>query len=235
MEYVYDEALRGTPGVRTVIVNYKESVTRESMNIAPIAGNHLVLNVNARLQAVVERELKNSVLRARSNGYRGDAGAAIVTDLEGRVLAMASYPDYDLNIWENGITVKQAKELYSDATGVPALSRAVQGVFAPASTFKVVSLSAAITADPVLRQLKLIAEPWDISRYSLGEFQYPWREVGRELHFFISSLVLSLLLWLEPKKKFNIVDTTVPMMKPRITSTNRTLFSGISTRVMIMM
>ena len=151
MEYVYDEALRGTPGVRTVIVNYKESVTRESRNIAPIAGNHLVLNVNARLQAVVERELKNSVLRARSNGYRGDAGAAIVTDLEGRVLAMASYPDYDLNIWENGITVKQAKELYSDATGVPALSRAVQGVFAPASTFKVVSLSAAVAANYSLK------------------------------------------------------------------------------------
>ena len=38
------------------------------------------------------------------------------------------------------------------------------------------ALFAAITADPVLRQMKLIAEPWDISRYSLGEFQYPWRE-----------------------------------------------------------
>ncbi len=38
------------------------------------------------------------------------------------------------------------------------------------------ALFAAITADPVLRQLKLIAEPWDISRYSLGEFQYPLRE-----------------------------------------------------------
>ena len=151
MEYVYDEELRGTPGVRTVIVNYKESVTRESRNIAPISGNHLVLNINARLQAVVERELKSSVLRARSNGYRGDAGAAVVTDLNGRVLAMASYPDYDLNIWENGITVKQAKELYSEASGVPALSRAVQGVFAPASTFKVVSLSAAVAANYSLK------------------------------------------------------------------------------------
>ena len=38
------------------------------------------------------------------------------------------------------------------------------------------ALFAAIAADPVLRELKLIAEPWDISRYSLGEFQYPWRE-----------------------------------------------------------
>jgi penicillin-binding protein 2 len=151
IEYVYDEALRGTPGVRTVIVNYKESVTRESRNIAPIPGNHLVLNINAKLQSAVERELEASVLRARANGYRGDAGAAIVTDLEGRVLAMASYPDYDLNIWENGITVRQAKALYSGASGVPALSRAIQGVFAPASTFKVVSLSAAVEANYSLK------------------------------------------------------------------------------------
>ena len=151
MEYVYDKELRGTPGVRTVIVNYKESVTRESRNIEPISGNHLVLNINAKLQAAVERELRDAVLRARSIGYRGDSGAAIVTDLEGRVLAMASYPDYDLNIWENGITVKQAKELYSESSGVPALSRAVQGVFAPASTFKVVSLSAAVAANYSLK------------------------------------------------------------------------------------
>ena len=147
IELQYDEALRGTPGVRTVIVNNKESVTRESKNIAPIPGNHLVLNINAKLQAAVEKELRDSVFRARANGYRGDSGAAVVMDLKGRVLAMASYPDYDLNIWENGITVRQAKELYSERSGVPALSRAIQGSFAPASTFKVVSLAAAGAAN----------------------------------------------------------------------------------------
>jgi penicillin-binding protein 2 len=107
----------------------------------------VILNINAKLQAAVEQELKNSVLRARGLGYRGDSGAAIVMDIKtGGVLAMASYPDYDLNIWENGITVKQAKELYSEKSGVPALSRAIQGTFAPASTFKVISLSAAVDA-----------------------------------------------------------------------------------------
>lgn len=38
------------------------------------------------------------------------------------------------------------------------------------------SLFSAITADPVLRDLKLISEPWDVTRYSLGDFPYPWRE-----------------------------------------------------------
>lgn len=147
IEFVYDRYMRGSAGVKTVIVDRKEAVTQESRNTPSVPGNHLVVNINAKLQSVVEQELKSAVLRARSAGYRGDAGAAIVLDVNtGGVLAMASYPDYDLNIWENGITVKQAKELYSEATGVPALSRAIQGGFAPASTFKVVSLAAAVEA-----------------------------------------------------------------------------------------
>ena len=147
VEVVYDQYLRGKAGVRTVIVDRKESVTQESRNIPSTPGNHLILNLNAKLQSAVELELKNSIARARGLGYRGDSGAAIVMDVKtGRVLAMASYPDYDLNIWENGITVKQSKELYDEKSGVPALSRAIQGTFAPASTFKVVSLSAAVDA-----------------------------------------------------------------------------------------
>ena len=147
VEIVYDQYLRGTAGIKTVIVDRKEAVTQESRNVQSIPGNHVILNINAKLQSAVELELKNSIARARGLGYRGDSGAAIVMDVKtGHVLAMASYPDYDLNIWENGITVKQAKQLYDEKSGVPALSRAIQGTFAPASTFKVVSLSAAIDA-----------------------------------------------------------------------------------------
>ncbi|NDA96144.1 MAG: penicillin-binding protein 2, partial [Actinobacteria bacterium] len=97
VEFVYDSYLRGTAGVKTVIVDRKESVTQESRNIPSIPGNHLVLNLNAKLQAAVELELKNSIARARGLGYRGDSGAAIVMDVKtGHVLAMASFPDYDL-------------------------------------------------------------------------------------------------------------------------------------------
>ena len=112
VEIIYDQYLRGTAGIKTVIVDRKESVTQESRNVPSIPGDHVVLNINAKLQSAVELELKNSIARARGLGYRGDSGAAIVMDVKtGHVLAMASYPDYDLNIWENGITVKQSKEL----------------------------------------------------------------------------------------------------------------------------
>ena len=146
IELQYDELLRGVPGVRTVIVDRRESVTRQSRDLKPESGNNLVLNINAKIQAAAEKELAASIQRGKSLGRRADSGAAIVMDMQGRIVALASYPTYDPNIWENGITLAQAKRLYSEAAAVPALSRATQGAYAPASTFKVVSTAAAIRA-----------------------------------------------------------------------------------------
>ena len=146
IEFQYDDFLRGIPGVRTVIVDRRESVTRQSRDLQPRPGDNLVLNINAKIQAAAERELAASIQRGRSLGRKSDSGAAIVMDMQGRVVALASYPTYDPNIWENGITVAQARRLYSEAAYVPALSRATQGAYAPASTFKVVSTAAAIRA-----------------------------------------------------------------------------------------
>ena len=144
LETKYNQYLRGTPGVRTFLVNRKEIVTKQNKNISAIAGNNLITNIDARLQAAVERSLEAAVKRARASGYRGDSGAAVVLEIKtGRVLAMASYPTYDPAIWQKGLTVKQAEDLFSEAKGVPALSRPLQGLFAPASTFKSVSVVAA--------------------------------------------------------------------------------------------
>jgi len=147
LEYQYDKYLRGKPGIRTVIVDRQESVTRQAQNIPPIPGDHLVTSIDVRLQAATEKALSEAITQARANGNRGDSGAAVVMDVKtGRVLALASYPTYDPNIWEKGLTFKQAKDLFSEENGVPALSRALQGLFAPASTFKSVSVLAAANA-----------------------------------------------------------------------------------------
>jgi len=147
LEIQYDSFLRGQPGIRTVIVDRKESITRESQNTQPVAGNHLVTSLDVRLQAATEKALKEAVLRGRANGYTSDSGAAIVMDIKtGRILALASYPTYDPNAWEKGLTLEQAADLFSEKKSVPALNRALQGLFAPASTFKVVSVVAAASA-----------------------------------------------------------------------------------------
>ena len=147
LEVEYNDYLRGTPGVRTFLVNRKEIVTKESKNIQAVAGNNLITNIDAKLQAAAEDALESAIFRARGAGYRGDSGAAVVMEIKtGRVLAMASYPTYDPEIWQRGLTVKQAKDLFSEEKGVPALSRPIQGLFAPASTFKSISVLAAANA-----------------------------------------------------------------------------------------
>jgi len=147
LEIQYDEYLRGTPGIKTVIVDRKEAVTSTSQNSKPIGGNHLVTSIDVRVQASAESALADAVRRARASGYRSDGGAAVVMDIKnGQILALASYPTYDPNAFERGLTVAEAENLYSEAAGVPALSRALQGLFAPASTFKSVSVIAAANA-----------------------------------------------------------------------------------------
>lgn len=61
VEIMYDNQLRGTAGVKTVIVDRKEAVTQESRNTPAISGNHVVVNLNAKLQAVVEQDRKSVV------------------------------------------------------------------------------------------------------------------------------------------------------------------------------
>jgi penicillin-binding protein 2 len=147
LEVQYDEFLRGSPGIKTVIVDRKEAVTSTGKVTNPVGGDHLVTSIDVRLQAASEKALADAVARSRASGFRADGGAAVVMDIvTGRVLALASYPTYDPNAYERGLTVKQASDLYSEAAGVPALSRALQGLFAPASTFKAVSLVAAANA-----------------------------------------------------------------------------------------
>lgn len=147
LEYVYDSYLRGRPGIKTVIVDRKEAVTEKSRDTAQVPGMHLVTSLDVRIQGAAEAGLATAVKSSRAQGFRADGGAAVVMDVRtGRVLALASYPTYDPNIWEKGLTVAQAKDMYSASTYVPALSRPLQGLFAPASTFKAFSIFAAVNA-----------------------------------------------------------------------------------------
>ncbi len=147
LEIMYDSYLRGVPGIKTFIVDRKEAVTTTRKNTEPIPGSHLVTSLDLRLQAASEKALADAVKRARGLGFPADGGAAVVMDVRnGQVLALASHPTYDPNAFERGLSVEQARDLFSEKTGVPALNRALQGLYAPASTFKAVSLVAAADA-----------------------------------------------------------------------------------------
>jgi len=141
LEREYDAELRGSPGITALAVDTAGQVTGTLASKPPTAGDYVVTSLDAHLQSVVERQLVAAVERARNQGYPGKSGAAVVVDVRtGQVLAMASYPTYDPSIWIGGVTKKQ----YNDLIGSEALSsNAYQGLFAPGSTFKVISTAAA--------------------------------------------------------------------------------------------
>lgn len=141
LESQYDLDLRGIPGITTLAVDTVGRVTGTLDITEPVPGNYLVTNVDAHLQAVVEEQLEAAVLRARDLGNQGTSGAAVVVDVQtGGVLAMASYPTYDPDLWVGGISSKDYDRLLKSKA---LSSNAVQGTFPPGSTFKPVTTYAA--------------------------------------------------------------------------------------------
>lgn len=145
LEAQYDSLLRGKPAVTQLAVDTAGRVTGTIDEIPATPGTYLVSTIDAHLQAVVEKELLGAISRAQELGNKGDSGAAVVVDVRnGNVLAMASYPTYDPAIWVGGVSKKEFTQLQRDKA---LSSNAVQGVFAPGSTFKVISTAAAARED----------------------------------------------------------------------------------------
>jgi penicillin-binding protein 2 len=154
LESEYDQYLRGTPGDRRVTVDSMGRVTGPLDFRPPHPGDTLVTSIDAKVQATVERELRQTIRTARrtvdpvtGRTYAADSGAVVVMDpANGRLVAMASYPTYDPSVWVGGISQDHLSRLYSERAGTPLLSRAVQGQFAPGSTFKPFTTAGALTS-----------------------------------------------------------------------------------------
>ncbi|CAN5754670.1 hypothetical protein BH24ACT18_BH24ACT18_03960 [soil metagenome] len=108
----------------------------------PEPGNNLSLTVDVDLQRVVESELEAALDRTRAEGYEGRGGAVIAMNPEnGEVLALASRPDFDPQLFVGGVSGEQELEEYqylaSERSGYPFTNRAITGGQPGASTFKV--------------------------------------------------------------------------------------------------
>lgn len=132
LEAQYNSELAGEAGRRLVKVDTSGRAMDSEVVKAPVAGTTLITSLDAGLQRVVEKSLRS---RLRDKGLEG---SAVVLDVEtGRVLAMASYPDYDPQIWTGGISEKAYRELM----GSNALfNNSIQGTYAPGSAFKPVTV-----------------------------------------------------------------------------------------------
>lgn len=153
LERSYNSTLRGVDGIRKVKVDNRGTVVGLDSETAPVPGNALVTSLDRDVQALAEKALTDQITRTRAtadtkNGGRFPApsGAAVVVDPRtGRVLALATYPTFDPTVFVGGISQKDLDRLTSESAGVPMVSRATQGQFAPGSTFKLISSSNVLT------------------------------------------------------------------------------------------
>ena len=152
LEAQYDAVLRGTNGATVVAIDPRGIVTGTVGSTAPVPGRDVVTHLDARLQARTEAALARAVGSARAQKLRADTGAAVVVDVtNGAVLAAASYPSYDPSVFVGGISRADLARLDDERSGTPLRSRLTAETFPPASTFKVISVPAAVNAGADLK------------------------------------------------------------------------------------
>jgi penicillin-binding protein 2 len=143
VERSYEGHLRGTPGIRRIEVDAEGRPVRVISERAPLPGDDLVLAIDADVQALAEQKVQQGLADARARPNRdgtrnsGTIGSAVVLDPNnGQIVAMASYPAYDPAIAVDGFTDAEWARLNDPASGTPFNNWAVQGQWAPGSTYK---------------------------------------------------------------------------------------------------
>jgi penicillin-binding protein 2 len=132
IEQIYDDYLRGRDGYREVVVDSRGRIQDQIEIVDPIPGRDLVTTIDLDLQKAAEEQLQNSVTQR---------GVIISTDPNnGEILALASYPTFDPNLFSQRITTKEGRAEYAallNDSETPLLNRAIQSRYPPGSTWKI--------------------------------------------------------------------------------------------------
>jgi cell division protein FtsI (penicillin-binding protein 3) len=152
IESTYDSLITGSAGSVRVQKDFTTHVEKQ-----PTVGSALELTIDERIQHLTERELRRGVLENRA-----EAGTAIVMDPQtGEILAMANYPTFNPNSFAS-FPASQRR------------NRAVQDVYEPGSTFKIVTASAALEQG--------VVDPDDVIDVSGGKIVFGPGDVVRDTH-----------------------------------------------------
>ena len=139
LEATYDKYLRGRDGHRTVLVDSRGRIRDVIKIIEPTPGQDLVTTIDLDLQQVAEAQLRNSP---------SQRGVIIAMDPNnGEILALASYPTFDPNLFTARIATKAGRAEYAALLNnpeTPLYNRAIRGRYPPGSTWKVPMAIAAL-------------------------------------------------------------------------------------------
>ncbi len=139
-ERVFEEYLRGIDGVRVVVEDKNGNIIESYVETEPVSGKDVYLTIDINLQIAAEEGLKQNV------ALIGDAqagGLSAIDPNSGEVLALASYPSYDLGTYNENYNI-----LIKDPAN-PLYNRALDGLYTPGSTFKAGMVASGISSGVV--------------------------------------------------------------------------------------
>jgi penicillin-binding protein 2 len=141
LEASYDRYLRGVDGAQKVKVDAFGNFVGVQSQTAPTAGDNLKLSLNAKLEAVGQQALQQSI----DTNYPANGGAFVAMNPQnGEVYAMGSLPTYDANVFTKPVPYATYKALFGPNSGDPQVNRAYQSAGPTGSTFKPITSTAAL-------------------------------------------------------------------------------------------
>ena len=158
VERQYEEQLRGEDGVRYIEVNAlgrrsEAFVRAESIPARP--GRDVILTLDGRLQGVMERSLDAAGYDGRTPPDEVE-GAAVLMDVRtGEILAMASRPGFDPNVFSTALSQQEWNRLIRPSA--PLMDRVIQAAYPPGSVFKPLTLYEALAEGDIRPGQKLAA------------------------------------------------------------------------------
>ena len=166
VEQADDQVLRGHDGLERLEVDAQGRVVRVLSVTQPVPGENLRLSIDIGLQRQLDADLAGQITRLHHavdprtrRPFPAPSGAAVVLDpRDGSVLAMSSYPSYDPSVWVGGVSDANYRRLTDPSAHQPLLNRAISGLYAPGSTFKLVTATAALD-DGLIDQHTIIDDP----------------------------------------------------------------------------
>ena len=139
LEQTFNEMLTGKHGEYKITFDKDGRKTSEKLIKSAVPGNNVITTLDLRLQQLAEKALESKAKR----------GAIVIVDpTDGDILAMASWPTYDPNLFVPSISAEKFKQLQDDPD-IPLLARAFRSAYPPGSTFKVAVGIAALETSAV--------------------------------------------------------------------------------------
>lgn len=180
IEKTFESYLKGTDGVDSIERRVGDGESEIVFSKEPVAGKTVMLTIDRDLQEATEKALSENIQRIAAtstygNGHDASSGAAVVVDMNtGEILAVASYPTYDPERFNEDY------EKISANPNTPMVNRALMGTYEPGSTYKLVTALAALEENII--EPSTLIETKGVYKYYGHEFMCSIYRASRGTH-----------------------------------------------------